>query len=534
MEGARMKNNVVIFGAGNSGKTTLAGYLCADSISEYQRNKRFQKWRNILGAKYDEVERYSYFISSKDEIRNPNEDNAGNTKRLHFNEYKSEFVIVDTPGSEHGKVDKNKGVFMGDIGIYLVDSKTLLCFENEFGIFSYLFLWNTLKTSEKLLIAITKIDLLTEQELIKVMDKAKFIFNEQFKLNVPIIPISINRETGANDSVNILNNNDFHNELNQNTLIGFINAYIKTDDNYEKSSEFCIYAETYFDHKLTQGSGVGRTWRNKILSGSVEKNSGIKIIPIKYKGKYTMCRAKIKNIRKLDNCDYDYASHGEIIGLDLSDIRVEGELVKKTEIVSNTGTIMVDEKCIVHCGNILRFNFHRSDFDNYRQLKPNENMRLHWFGKVIDGTIINIYAKKDIINIIFCIPNSFVAIPIIKQEFLFKRFALMYIENYDSEQKKYFNVNLDKIGSLDNVTLVVNDIANIDTVREVIDCHISKDDNQISVVENKIIITCSNKSAIVRLLKDIYCALGVEKAFNTEESIVEYADVKIKILPVLE
>jgi translation elongation factor EF-1alpha len=527
-----MGNNIVVFGKGNTGKTTLIGYMFAHKSERNVVNSILEKKRIDLGSKYDDRERYSYLISSLDEIREysggENDGNEGNTKRLHFSSLGQGIVIIDTPGVEHSQsltTLKDKGIFMGDIGIYVVDVGEILKFESDFSIFSHVFLWSTLRPN-KLIIAMSKVDLHSSDEVKEAYEKAESIFNEQAKLNAKIVPISVNRDEGIIADINIYRKDDNMKFFLGDTIANNIKKLSESNVQETDDSKFCIYAEKFFDHDDKQGAGVGRTWRNKVLSGCIRKGSSIKMLPVKYEREYTIAYAKIKNIRMLaDEKNSDSGKAGEIIGLDISNIRIREKNIDKSEITTTTGTLFVSDKCKVHWGNIIRFRLEKEVLIKYRKFRLKETVRIFWFGHVVEAIIINQYDKEDQFFFIAWIKDSFVVMPIINNAFLIKHIPLMYVEEVKDESKKYINVYIDKIGQSDCVYIVCDN--DIDMVFSKIDQHLVGKDLDLSIKDNNRIVVQTKhatNNALYTMIKDMECA------FNKDECLFGLdSNIHIKI-----
>jgi hypothetical protein len=350
------------------------------------------------------------------------------------------------------------------------------------------------------------------------------MFNEQAKLNVKIVPISVNRNTDEISDVNIFTKDANMSFYDGETLASYITTLAGTENVVPNSPNFCIYAETYFDHEQKHGAGVGRTWRNKALCGYIEKGALIKVLPIKYERNYTIANAKIKNIRKLDNEDYNSAKMGEIIGLDISSVRIDGKVVDKSEITSIVGTLFVNRDCEVHWGNIIRFRLEANDVPVNRPFRPQETVQIFWFGRILEVNIINQYEKNQKHFIIAHVMDSFITMPFVSKGFLIKRLPMILPDGVKTEVNKYINVNVDKIG--------IFDCAYIDCENETkqtafknIEQHLIGNDLELTTVGNRIYARAKKPNligvAVVRLLKDMQAAL--------EQENLESSDIKVRI-----
>ena len=504
-----MKNTVVVFGKGNVGKSTLIGYLYARTLCVEDYKKLVSSTKITFGAKYEDIERYAYIVSNKDESKNYVSGNVGNTKSVHFHAY-GDFILIDTPGNEHAKAQKDLGMFLGDIGIYVIDAQKLLEKVN-FREFSQLFLWNTLKGSENLIIVLSKIDLLNEQQIEFAYKNAQRIFNKEFKLNVPIIPIMIDRENSSFKDKNVIEYYKFD-FCEQYVLKEILDNMLYTNEKKIITQNFCIYAERYFDHSHKNGAGVGRTWRNRVLSGVVKSGSRVKILPIKYNRSYTEATAKIKTIKSIEGIIFSFANEGDIIGLDFTDIRIDGRHVDKDDIVSTRGTIIVDENTNVDEGNIfvLKIPF-KENTQQPININLLEEVYMYWFGKRVPIILIKMKIENGICTLIFMRQDAYMVMPIIDKKYLYSIITLESIRATD-ERKKYFNAELEIVGYASAILIKSNNSENAETIKSHIEHHITNKSCTIMCKEDKNVIINLNHNinSLYKVLDDLYCAIDNE------------------------
>lgn len=504
-----MKNTVVIFGKGNVGKTTLLGYLYAHTLCLEDYQKRINTTKMKFGSDYADIEKYAYIVSNKNESKNYASENAGNTKSVHFHAY-GDFILIDTPGNEHAKAQKDLGMFLGDIGIYVIDAQKLLE-KVSFGEFSQLFLWNTLKGAENLIIVLSKIDLLNEQQIKLAYKNAQLIFNKEAKLNVPIIPIMIDRESSNFEDKNITKYYQFD-FCERYVLQEILDKILCANEKEIVTQNFCVYAERYFDHSHKNGAGVGRTWRNRVLSGVVKSGSKVKILPIKYNRSYTEATAKIKTIQSINDKKSEFANEGDIVGLDFTDIRVHGKQVNKDDIVSTRGTIIVDENTSIDEGNIfvLKIPF-KENMPQTVNINVLEELYIYWFGKRVPVKLIKKNFENGVCTLVLLRQDAYMVMPIINQKYLYNTITLENITATD-EREKYFNAELEVVGYTNTIFVKNNDSEYAESVKFHIENHITNKNCTIMCNEDKdvIIQLNSNISSLFKILDDLYCAIASE------------------------
>ena len=130
-------NNIVLFGPTQVGKSTLAGFMDSfyypDDMFSRQVN-RLKKQVSEMGLIFRKQMVLPSFVSvDKDEIRKfAGHNSIGTTKRVHrvhvaipqFNGDDSgntKCIFIDTPGTHAKTVERYRGIFEGDIGIYMIN-----------------------------------------------------------------------------------------------------------------------------------------------------------------------------------------------------------------------------------------------------------------------------------------------------------------------------------------------------------------------------------------------------------------------------
>lgn len=502
-----MKNTIVVFGDGNVGKTTLMGYLYVSTLSPEEYNKKIKCAQEKFGKYYRSEERYSYIISDLNERKDFGEANTGNTKTIHFHPY-GDFVLIDTPGNQHAQSQKDLGMFLGDYGIFVVDAQKFLNEDIGLSDFSQLFLWCTLKKVENVVVVLSKIDLLEEEQIERAYTNAKKIINQEAKLNLEIIPIMIDREETSFRDQNVIHERKF-NFCKPVVLEKYIKSWINIESHNKQEKNFCIYAERYFDHAQKKGGGTGRTWRNRILSGDIDKNAEVKILPVKYKQQYTDATAKIKTIKNLNNIEVNSAKEGEMIGLDFTNIKIKGDRVQKSEIVSTRGTIIVDKNTKVNQGNtfVLILDKENSEASLF-EIERMEEVYMYWFGKRVPVKMIHRKQTKNYIEMVMYQQDIQLVMPLIHDSYLYKKITIDCIRAKHIDHK-YFNMQLKSIGNIESIN--INNVTDIERCILHLKKHIIKDIQYIPNYENesvKINLEClENKLSVI---KDTFCAINNE------------------------
>ena len=164
-----MERNIVIFGPAKAGKSTLLGYIYANRTQGFNLEKADSDNRKKLGDNYEETSKYSYiFDTLPDEVLRGHGRGTTRTmkmKKVRIND--CEMILIDTPGAEHHYRERVKGMYYGEIGVFMVELLDLTRFglldqTNENAIkefFTPLCLWYGFKDKRrKTIVAISKMD----------------------------------------------------------------------------------------------------------------------------------------------------------------------------------------------------------------------------------------------------------------------------------------------------------------------------------------------------------------------------------------
>ena len=125
-----MCKNIAIFGPTHSGKSTLMGYILSQSWDAMRKKSEFNRTKKELGMDYHPDRKYAYIVDTAlDERRNMPQDKqekrnkhkkGGGSKHIHFCKASINDIdcaFFETPGSDQYWIEKDEGVFLGDIGI---------------------------------------------------------------------------------------------------------------------------------------------------------------------------------------------------------------------------------------------------------------------------------------------------------------------------------------------------------------------------------------------------------------------------------
>lgn len=492
-----MKKNIVIFGHANSGKSTLIGYLKAKLNPEFDFAKfiesiKSQNW-------YIEEEKFRYVSDHSILERIRQFDGKGQTRMIHFDNIAlddSHVKIIDTPGSDHGKREKVKGISFGEIGIFVIEAQELLKAKNIsyevipelHKFFAPYYIWKKLKDVKNLVTVISKIDLIdyNEENYKKALSNLRKLCDNQ-ELNP--IPISIDRLNESDE--NILVNRRIRKWYKGKTLINKVrNCIADYDADSAKMYQlFCKVDKTFYP------KGIGTVWRTKVIKGTVNKNDSILIGPVKYRNKIApFVSCTISNIRVEKGPNIEIAEEGEIIGINPKNIRLNEKVIPKKDIQITPATIVSTNDCSLLYGDIVNLQI---DTNELSKVSLSQILMLVWFGKLISLRVIYIDRIEDK-SIITCAVSSAkigkLLLPLINGESLYNQFLVT------NQKDEFISVRMLKLGFLDKFDLGVPKALDLN---EKISSHFSE--YKFAINNNRLVIKkCDNVIQLFKCVKRFY------------------------------
>jgi translation elongation factor EF-1alpha len=444
-------NNITIFGPAHSGKSTLCGYIKYKvDMSDSEFSHFLEATKRELGSRFESDKIFSYLVDTHSDERNPQPDpDQGTTiyaKYMHLKRgplNNLEMTIIDTPGAQHNRQDRLKGISFGDFGIFVISPQKLLDLdsmplnrvnmEKIIKIFDPLYNWVKLKGKDRLIVVLSKMDkVYFAQDIFFKASKIMKTFS--CATSIKIIPYSID-----------VNNKHDHNVFQKSDNLIWYEGQTVFDiiDEFNSNVGNCQNAEKqlfmYIDRRFSKVIGSGSVFQGKIFQGEMSTDSFVKISPlINDEKELVRVSAKIKNIQ-YNHVDVKYASKGDIVGIDISDVKVEGKLgdiigtnsssklkgksTRKKDLRTTETSCVFDLNSHIIDGNILIFEV---DQNKLKSLSVASQIVVLWFGKLISCNILNkIRLEKTGIITVTLIKYLYVSLPINeKNDFLFTDFLL--------------------------------------------------------------------------------------------------------------
>ncbi len=425
-----------------------------------ERKHKILEFRRDLDAKYDSKQKFAYFFDTHKDERIRTDDNRGGTKytkikKIDINSY--ETGIIDTPGAEHIKRERLKGIFFGDVGIFVIEASDLPkrgeVFLNSMNnsklatIFAPLNIWLKFKDKKRLIIVLSKMDIVgfSEESFRDAVDNLKWFINEK---SVEVVPLSIIVDD-ENDH-NFINRSEKFSWYEGPTLHDFIVSSINKPTKITALDKPLFM---YIDHQYNDVKGTGKIWRGKVLQGTIQKNTEVLMSSMSYIKKDELIDplVNVKNLRlgKTEK-DIDVASVGDIVTIDINNIRMQGTRIEKKHLNSVRTTCIFDPNTPLLSGNILQFEV---KYDDLSKFPLASIIHILWFGRLI---LCNVISKKLFNNFglvtIVLLTNLNISLPVDNNgNFYIDRFLL---ENAND----YIEGTLKNLGFLNNLSLHIRNI----------------------------------------------------------------------------
>lgn len=421
-----MSNNIVIFGPTHSGKSTLLGYLITYDMSEdeyYRSNLKIKRKIEQEGTKYRADRVLAYYVDKgKDEreVNSKQYKSKGTSKRIHIEktalDIKLNCMFIDTPGSDIAWKHKYEGLFLGDIGVFIIEIGRLIELSRKVigssaytmiynQLFSPLYLWKHYKRMKRLIIVISKIDLALYSPY--AIKRAENIMHSIDILeDVPIVPVSI--DVSQRKSYNIMENKKIDWYFG-NSLIKEIKKMLdkEQEENVEDSTLFAHIEKIISRTKSNNRPAV----RIKVLNGEIHEKDEICLGPFKLNGKSILVQGRVFSLKNETRGLVKKLTKGDIGGIIFSKLWYGRNSIKLVDVeLKRTSMIYQDfEGC--RKGNLLYFNIGKGNLTNelmnyLSNISVGCRLNLIWFGKIISMHLLNLMENSVQYNIVLMNTSS--------------------------------------------------------------------------------------------------------------------------------
>lgn len=564
--------NVVIFGAVQSGKSTLMGYIESASLSDKAfsdaalRRQKIIREMGIGSIKTDMI--LPSFISlDRDELMDFSEKNSpGTSKRIHRkkisisvegNLQSNKYTFIDTPGSRDRYGEQYAGMFEGELGICVMSAIDLnhyfsLDFSSnpekkrseERRLFEPIHFWSVYKGSKNLVIVLSKSDYFSNDP-----DRLHEIYEQ---LCLEIINICSHRVLIIPTSIRLIKQDG---------------VYIRRENNiFEKDNAFSWYSGPSLIDELTRQlqsttfinstkfqlaacikiclipNTANYALRIKCVQGTLSQDDTLILGPILNKEKVQVfLGGTVKSLKIEDAQITRQLEEGTIGGIAFNtlytkDSRHDNQSLENYRILPTT--VLMAGNYVT--GNAVRVRIKEdelgdSTIEALLQILPKAQLQFYWLGKPIMADLIEHYEKDGYLYFSFANLSDITtgdekqfALPVCEEK-------IPYIECPVTMEYNEYRVDkkIEKLRVKTNALFHVNDIFSIDNkqtfvvVMIVEDCFLDNEDieryfalsNQIIVKKkghDQLVITISgitNQTAhkCYKLLREFAVLEGVTK-----------------------
>ena len=513
--------NISVFGPVHSGKSSLMGYIRAAMMSDTERSDTWIEIKKRLASqniKFNDNDKYTYFVSTDadDVLRNPTYDSIGSTKKmtiknmgaLSIGVFEMDINFIDTPGLNTQKSwrDRYRGIFMGDVGVYVIDINQVLKLSNleidteEYRTlfieqFSSLYYWRSIKPDQKIIIALAKCDSVRfENDIQNAINEIKSF--DQFS-GIPIVPTGIYFDTEKN--YNIIGNCVTPKNIPVNKFVDVLKVAIQNTSSMPQNG--CLNFGMV-ERKVQAKDTKEPVLRIKMLEGMISRDDDVIIAPVKKSTheQYTKAYFKIKSLKLEDSSFVDSFYSGDIGGVAFVRGERDNVSISLSELLVSPTTCILGKDTQYDMGTLICFKtsiYEDSAFQqNFERINIHSQIQMIWLGKIINAELVSRYTKDNICH--FSVVSKYHSIVVPKNEegdYSIKHFALVVGNNY------FFQADLEHVGKIseDRFSDISNGLFSLYIVLDINGLPYNKDD-----IENELGIESFNVRSEMR--EGIYTA----------------------------
>ena len=470
-----MNQNIVCFGPTNSGKSTLAGYLSSYRLNNELYEKKIQMFRAEYGNYFNERNTLSYFVDTgKDEYR-VQQNTPGTSKRKHILEIPWEngltYTLIDTPGTDKRWRNNFQNIYLGDIGLFIIEINTLLdiCTNYLEGSYEYdeiltklltpVSLWENYGRLDRLIIVISKMDLCeySRYSLARVEDLLKGI---EILKNIPIVPIAINVKQRS--AINVFRVSDkFPKHQSLSSALGeIIKRTIYID--LGKITKRTIYIDDSANHQRlfacidkrfekTRHTGEPAI-RIKVLNGDIRIGDSAIIGPVKYNNQVCNMTGSVRSLQYESNHRrVNVLSKNHIGGVIFSRLQNGRDVIDLMDINLLNTSVIMGAGSEYESGNLLVFSLEESKVNRtfFESCNTDDDVKLIWFGKIVILKIISFVKKAKHYRL--CLMNTKTDnFPFYFQKdsegnIIYKDYVLQYKKDSMQDEERFVRAHLHKV-----------------------------------------------------------------------------------------
>ena len=402
-------SRIVFFGDADHGKSTLMGYIFAES-QEIDIAEHMEEMREELGSGFKPDYCYSSLINS----RNPDDTKQKyRTRSCHYRDFRMPdddgypliIMMIDTPGQTGSSFSRSLpnqeyGVANGDIGIFCVEAKKIVDEEDPEAVFRRIKMWLAFhpdRPKRRYVIALTKFDQLNYDERYYRECCEKIEEYLEPKDIIAVIPtaIDVNRQEGHN----IFSLSEEMPWYTGSCLRDAIREQNFDISNNEGMVPGAARRKTVFSVKKeipTPKSGAGKIWKIIVENGTLGIGDRIRLVNVSLAdgdGSQTFAEANVKNLivetslaTDEDEDDMTSARRGQSASIDLRYCHADGKKIQKKSIRTSAFTVGFGENVAYSLFDELFIRFRNAE-DVLTARSEKQEVILYYFGKPIPVNI---------------------------------------------------------------------------------------------------------------------------------------------------
>ena len=453
--------NFVIFGPAHVGKSTCAGYVIRQNLTEHEFGQELKKAVIDKGKDYDIVSnKYACLVDKGLDEGMPNKvETQGTSLVMHINNVQLsselDINIIDTPGFSHKTSERAKGISYGEFGLFMIEINKIMeiCLDTIDSMrliyerLRYLSQWILDHDAKKLIIVVSKMD-----EAGYDFSEHDFLLAKDYLLSyvgteVPVIPISIDVANECDENVISKGKNMpwYTGQTLQESIIALARQLneVPKDTVINKQPLLMSCPELFKNPKRS-----GPKLRGKIMSGELRVGDRVKILPID--GEAALGRIlsiEQPGLLPKKGKSVESAYPDQIIGINLSSSNAQYEALIKSKKRKKLDAICITNastKCCI--GTLARF---RADIGFWDKCKNGGTVGLRWFSKDINGVVLGKYAKENNYYLIVELPKP-LAMPFSNEGFILKDFFI-YVPEVLNKEKELICPQEESVASLDKL-----------------------------------------------------------------------------------
>lgn len=448
-----MPNNFVIVGPASGGKSTLGGYILYHSAPDYFRSALLQIEKIVaveLGNQYDGSQRLANLLDTARDERLPslkpqNQDVITTTIYTHYQSVRIDnrnFAIIDTPGATNRTYERTKGILNGDIAVFMIELSKLLDSGTSSSIEQFLaplFIWEKLgRSNQTRIIVFSKMDQedFSQKRFEAGRDLLRRILEDKTISPVPIA-VSVDKLTD-------------HNIFRESPDLGWYKGPTLIDILFQKvryipvTNRHNLFMHIDKLHDLKYDLVV----QGKVMQGGLKRGDVIKLCPLIFRNReHVTLQANADTIQLVKSEEYqEEGKAGDIIGVKISDLRVDGRRCHKADFDTIGSTCIVDQHTPLLLGSVLRFSL--NDPKEAEQFDFMDTVRVAWFGKTLGATVVHKSETEGSFKIDLELSKAGAAIPLSpKDQLMFSQFYLI------TQGDSFISAKLEGLGEVTSIVV---------------------------------------------------------------------------------